>query len=102
MENTNKTGKVSPIGGGQNSTITPMSPLVSAQNEHGEQLDKLGSLLGTLGNRLEPLRSSTPLAELSEGSSPSYSSVVNQICRQTDMVKSYQAIVSQILNELEV
>lgn len=82
----------------------PPSPLQSALNEHGEQLDKLRAVLEQLANRLQPVSVPTPTEEgnvLAEQSVIS-SQVVGQARQQTISVKSMQSLVNQLLNELEV
>lgn len=84
----------------------PQSVLQSKLNENGEQLEKLSSLLYSLGDRLNSLRVSTPTAEaggLINGMEPGgYSMVVNQVTGQTATIKDMQSYVANLMSELEI
>ena len=73
-------------------------------NEHGEQLDKLGELLGILRERLQPVSLSVPQengnAAVQNGQAPA-SMVAVQVRSQTERVYAMQARVNTILEELE-
>jgi hypothetical protein len=81
----------------------PQSPLSTTLNEHGNQLDKLHSLLNDLSQKLDHLR--LPMPQKEENSEnmaePSHSSTVFQIVNHTGHVKNMQTLVQDLINELE-
>lgn len=80
-----------------------LSPLACALNLQGEQIDKLGGLIGELEQRLSVVRNSSPDAD-GEGRNertPS-SPLVNQVYNQIGMVQNLQTRLQSLLSELEV
>lgn len=83
---------------------TPMSPLRSALNEQGEQLDKLASLVELIHERTRCLRAPTPERDSKEGVGivSEHSEVVHDLGVNTSRIKSLQGDLSSLLTELEV
>jgi uncharacterized coiled-coil protein SlyX len=83
----------------------PMSPLQSALNEQGEQLDKLTACLTELTNRLEPIRRVEPQDTQNDPGDmamPHSSSLTSQVIVQTSTVKMLQRAVNDLISQLEV
>lgn len=84
--------------------ISKVSPLAGALNEHGAQLDKLQGLVSNLASRLEAVRLPLPPTDKVENAqaTPAVSVVTQRVHTHTSIVKDIQAIVSHLLQELEV
>jgi uncharacterized coiled-coil protein SlyX len=81
-----------------------MSPLQSALNEQGEQLDKLHSLLMELTNRLKPVLVGDGSAICAREATPEpmRSAHTHQVVRQAEAVQDMQICVRTLMEELEV
>lgn len=83
-----------------------ISPLHSALNEQGEQLDKLKSLIQHLQERLQsistptPAKDKAPVGSLANGSVSSQA--VSQLRAQTNAIREMQFMLQTTLDELEV
>lgn len=83
--------------------VKSTSPLQSALNEQGEQLEKLATLVSQLEEKLMPVRLSRPSDESqSAQNEPVRSLVTQQVCIQVNIVRSLQHRLSCLLEELEV
>lgn len=83
---------------------TPVSPMQSLLNEHGDSLDKLGALFSDLEQRLLPIRNQqqTTEAGVPDNPQPMLSPLVDQLSRQQEMVLHLQGRMRQLMGELEV
>jgi hypothetical protein len=83
-----------------------VSPLQSALNDNGEQIEKLSSLLLDLTERLSLVRNTSPRPSEVECAVqtdfPPASPVIDQVRRQTSTVRGLQVRVTDLMQELEV
>lgn len=81
-----------------------VSPLQTALNEHGDQIDKLSGFLSDLESRLIPVKNSVPREDNSDVGEQSLggSTIFNQVTSQTRYVRNLQSRIVVLLEELEV
>lgn len=98
MEETANVTRLGNLVGGKD-----VSPLQATLNRHGDQIDKLGALIGQLSERLLSVRNMVPTENArADQTEPAASPIVGQVMRQTEMVLNLQSRVQELLNDLEV
>lgn len=86
---------------------TPVSPLQTVMNDNGDQLDKLSSLVMSLGSKLAPICANSPegnVEKVAEQGRPfaGSSDIVAQAERQGDTIRRLQSAIVLLTNNLEV